>query len=193
MLCPWFSPCRICFSKSKARELLADLDPLCLEPRLGTCSLALGAKETGVDPKYLGIYWIAGLSTRTSVSVTGRGPPPCLAKWNGHFCYHRTSRYWVNGNLLKLMNWTWLHPLRSSTLSLHWRHTQLLFLQWALAMVSQNAFNARKIADWGSLFGFLLNLLWSRQGFYSSHSFLFKWRGYLGELMHLGVITYNPK
>lgn len=169
MLCPWLSSCRICFSKSKARELLADLDPLCVEPRIGTCSLALGAKETGVDPKYLGIYWTAGLSAPTSVSVTGRGPPPCLTKWNGHFRYQGTGRCWVNGTLETYE----LDPTTS---------IEILYIVSSLKTHSAfvpptgpcNGIPECSIADRGLLFGFLLHLFWSRQGFYSSHSLIFK-------------------
>lgn len=67
----------------QGKGTIADLDPVCIEPRIGPCPLVQGPKETGVDLKYLRVYWMVGLSARRIVSATGRGPLPCLSQQNG--------------------------------------------------------------------------------------------------------------
>lgn len=57
---PYSHPEKLSFS-ANARELSAGSDSLRVEPTIGPCPPILGPKEAGVDLKYPGVYWIAGL------------------------------------------------------------------------------------------------------------------------------------
>lgn len=115
------TPFRLCPSQSKARELSAGSDPPCVEPGIYPCLQVPGPKGTAVDLKYLGVYWMVGLSSPRTVPVTDRGQLPCLAKQSGSSCYHWTSQYWVNGTPLKPVNRTPDH--------IHWGPPHYIFTQ----------------------------------------------------------------
>lgn len=92
----------------KGKGTLSWLRPRCLEPRMSPCPLVLGPKKTGVDLKYPGVYWKAGLSAPRSELTKGKAPLPCLPKQNDTLDITEL----VNTELLERldsMNWTHDH------------------------------------------------------------------------------------